>query len=81
MNENQDTPRWRCTVCGQVGSVGRCCGCDTRAPLNEAARVEAEAEDRRKHEMEAGREFRTTAVSKQKAGTLGVLAGEKEAGR
>jgi hypothetical protein len=31
---------WRCTICGQVGSVGRCCGNDTREPLNDAARAE-----------------------------------------
>jgi hypothetical protein len=31
---------WRCTVCGQVGTVGRCCGNDTREPLNDAARAE-----------------------------------------
>jgi hypothetical protein len=31
---------WRCTVCDQIGTVGRCCGNDTREPLNEAARVE-----------------------------------------
>lgn len=33
-------PRFLCTVCGMVGSVGRCCGRDTRKPLNEAARLE-----------------------------------------
>lgn len=21
---------WRCTVCGQLGTVGRCCGLETR---------------------------------------------------
>ena len=24
---------WRCTVCGRIGSVGRCCGTDTREPV------------------------------------------------
>lgn len=33
-------PQWRCTVCGQVGTVGRCCGRDTREPVNDAARAE-----------------------------------------
>ena len=34
--------QWQCTVCGRIGTVGRCCGYDTRKPLNEAARQEAE---------------------------------------
>ena len=34
-----DTPQFRCTVCGQVGSVGRCCGLETREPINESARA------------------------------------------
>ncbi|MCF7853616.1 MAG: hypothetical protein K9N51_02370 [Candidatus Pacebacteria bacterium] len=42
MTENE--ARFRCTVCGLIGTVGRCCGRDTREPLNEAARVEVEAE-------------------------------------
>jgi hypothetical protein len=33
-------PQWRCTKCGQVGTVGRCCGLNTRVPLNDAARAE-----------------------------------------
>lgn len=24
---------WRCTVCGRIGTVGRCCGEDTREPV------------------------------------------------
>ena len=24
---------WRCTVCGRIGTVGRCCGEDTRNPV------------------------------------------------
>lgn len=35
-----NTPQWKCTLCGRVGSVGRCCGLDTREPLNDAAREE-----------------------------------------
>jgi hypothetical protein len=31
---------WRCTICGQIGTVGRCCGNGTREPLNDAARAE-----------------------------------------
>jgi hypothetical protein len=34
--------QWQCTVCGRIGSVGRCCGDEARKPLNEAARKEAE---------------------------------------
>ena len=30
--------QWQCTVGGRVGEVGRCCGRDTRRPLNDAAR-------------------------------------------
>ena len=36
--------QFRCTVCGQVGTVGRCCGLDTREPLNDLARAELERE-------------------------------------
>ena len=40
---NNDT-QWKCTVCGRVGRVGRCCGTDTRIPLNELARQEYASE-------------------------------------
>ena len=33
---------YRCTVCGRVGTVGRCCGNETREPLNDLARREQE---------------------------------------
>ena len=33
---------YECTVCGRIGSVGRCCGDETRRPLNNAARAEIE---------------------------------------
>jgi hypothetical protein len=36
---------WRCTICGQIGTVGRCCGNDTREPLNDAARKEQQRID------------------------------------
>ena len=29
----KETDLWRCTVCGRVGTVGRCCGEETREPL------------------------------------------------
>ena len=32
--------QWQCTVCGRIGTVGRCCGFDTRIPLNDLARQE-----------------------------------------
>ena len=35
----EDDAMFRCTVCGQIGTVGRCCGLDTREPLNELARA------------------------------------------
>ena len=31
---------YRCTVCGREGRVGRCCGDETREPLNDLAREE-----------------------------------------
>ncbi len=42
---NTDTDTWyRCTVCGREGKVGRCCGDETRIPLNEKARKEQAAQ-------------------------------------
>ena len=38
-----NAPQWQCTVCGQIGSVGRCCGRHTRKPLNAAAIAEYQA--------------------------------------
>lgn len=29
----KDTDLWRCTVCGRVGTIGRCCGEETREPF------------------------------------------------
>lgn len=31
---------YRCTVCGREGRVGRCCGDETRIPLNALAKKE-----------------------------------------
>ncbi len=28
----KETNLWRCTVCGRIGTVGRCCGEETREP-------------------------------------------------
>jgi hypothetical protein len=42
-----DDSQFHCTVCGQVGTVGRCCGLDTREPLNALARAELLAEEKR----------------------------------
>lgn len=33
-----DDSKFQCTICGRIGSVGRCCGSNTRIPLNDAAR-------------------------------------------
>ena len=38
-----DDSQFRCTVCGQIGTVGRCCGLNTREPLNDLARAELAA--------------------------------------
>ncbi len=29
----KETNLWRCTVCGRIGTVGRCCGEETREPV------------------------------------------------
>ena len=44
--------QFRCTICGTVGTVGRCCGRDTRVPLNEAAYAEIIAEEQCKANAE-----------------------------
>jgi hypothetical protein len=31
---------YKCTICGRIGSVGRCCGAETRIPLNDLAKKE-----------------------------------------
>ena len=31
---------YKCTICGREGTVGRCCGDDTRIPLNDLAKKE-----------------------------------------
>lgn len=36
---------WRCTVCGRVGTVGRCCGEETREPVNHAVLSEENSND------------------------------------
>ena len=33
---------YKCTVCGREGRVGRCCGAETRIPLNKLAKEEQE---------------------------------------
>ena len=42
--DSQAVPQFRCTICGQIGTVGRCCGRDTREPLNEMARAEVDGQ-------------------------------------
>lgn len=41
----QDDTWFRCTVCGREGRVGRCCGDETRIPMNELARLEMEKKE------------------------------------
>jgi hypothetical protein len=33
---------YKCTICGREGLVGRCCGNETRIPLNKLAKEEQE---------------------------------------
>jgi len=40
---NTEDTRYQCTVCGRIGSVGRCCGIETRIAINDAARAEQRA--------------------------------------
>jgi hypothetical protein len=49
MPDETDTA-FQCTVCCRIGSVGRCCGEDTRTPLNESAKVELAREQKKKEE-------------------------------
>ena len=32
-NAAKESDLWRCTVCGRIGTVGRCCGEGTREPV------------------------------------------------
>jgi len=50
-----DDSQFRCTICGRIGTVGRCCGIDTREPLNDLARAELLAEEKRKANKEIKR--------------------------
>lgn len=34
VDEVKEPDLWRCTVCGRFGTVGRCCGEETREPAN-----------------------------------------------
>ena len=52
MNDTKQDAQFLCTVCGQIGVVGRCCGLDTREPLNDRARNEILAEEQRKANSE-----------------------------
>ena len=36
---SNESDLWRCTECGRVGSVGRCCGDETREPVREPVRA------------------------------------------
>ena len=45
VDEVKEPDLWRCTVCGRVGTVGRCCGEETREPANHAVRSEENSND------------------------------------
>jgi hypothetical protein len=53
---------WRCTACGRIGSVGRCCGTDTREPV-------------RTHNAEAQRRTFWTVIAGLWAAGLGMIGG------
>ena len=36
----EDDTWYKCTICGREGRVGRCCGDETRIPLNKLAKEE-----------------------------------------
>lgn len=46
VDEVKEPDLWRCTVCGRVGTVGRCCGEETREPVNHAVLSEGSSNDR-----------------------------------
>ena len=56
--------QFRCTVCGQIGTVGRCCGLETREPLNGLARAELAADRQRKDNRAIDDELMITANEK-----------------
>ncbi len=58
----KDDTWYRCTVCGREGRVGRCCGYDTREPMNDAAREEQRqiAADREREELKNRVLYRAT---------------------
>lgn len=37
MNTDNQKPIFRCSLCGRIGTGERCCGRETRIPLNDAA--------------------------------------------
>ena len=40
MTEIENDTWYKCSICGRNGTVARCCGKETRIPLNEKARIE-----------------------------------------
>ena len=45
LRETKEPDLWRCTVCGRVGTVGRCCGDETREPVSHAVLPEENSDD------------------------------------
>ena len=45
VDEVKEPDLWRCTVCGRIGTVGRCCGEETREPVNHAVLSEENSND------------------------------------
>jgi len=60
VDEAKETDLWRCTVCGRMGTVGRCCGEETRERAN-IEQLLAEYE-RLRREVEEWRSFAEAQV-------------------
>ena len=45
VDEVKEPDLWRCTVCGRLGTVGRCCGEETREPVSHAVLPEENSND------------------------------------
>jgi uncharacterized C2H2 Zn-finger protein len=65
-----DDTLFRCTKCGRIGSVGRCCGLDTREPLNDLARAELVAEEKRRANNEISRKQEAALMKCERCGRL-----------
>ena len=51
LKDKKEDTWYKCTVCGQEGFVGKCCGEETRIPLNKLAKDETMLNKLAHHEM------------------------------